>query len=331
MKTTFNLNGAVKKLACGAALTLATTLTAHAAYPDRPITLVVPYPPAGTTDLSARTMAQAMEAKLGQTIVVENRAGAGGSIGMGVVARAKPDGYTIGMGTIGTQTINQFLYKDMPFDPEKDFEPIALVVTTPNIIAVNAESKIKTLGELIAAAKAAKEDNLTYATPGVGSSVHLTGAYLEQTAGINLLHIPFKGVSGSLPALIGGQVDILLDNLPSTLAQLKDGSKIRGLAVTSAQRSPSVPDIPTAAESGIPNMDVTAWFALYAPKGTPAPVVEKLIEAAKDALASPELQAKFVSMGAQAGTLTGDDLAAFERTERARWGKLIKDRNIQAQ
>ncbi len=331
MKLKTPLRRGFKRLAYAAAITLTTIATAHAAYPERPVTLIVPYPPAGTTDIAARTMAQAMEAKLGQTIVIENRAGAGGSIGMGVVARAKPDGYTIGMGTIGTQTINQFLYADMPFDPEKDFVPIALVVTTPNIIAVNAKSDIKSLADLIAKAKASKEEKLTYATPGIGSSVHLTGAYLEQVAGIDMLHIPFKGVSGSLPALIGGQVDILLDNLPSTLAQVQDGSKIRGIAVTSAERLASVPDIPTVAESGIPDFDVTAWFALYAPKGTPKEAVDKLIAAAQGALASPELQAKFVSLGAQAGTLVGDELAAFEAKERERWSKLIKDRNIQRQ
>src|SRR5690606_19657769 len=163
--------------------------------------------PAGTTDLAARTIAHAMEANLGQSIVVENRAGAGGSVGMGYLARAKPDGYTIGLGTIGTQSINQYLYKDMPFDPEKDFVPIALVLTTPNVIAVNAQSDIKNMKDLIAAAKASPDKKLTYASPGVGSSVHLTGAYLEQAAGIEMLHVPFKGVSGSLPALIGGQVD----------------------------------------------------------------------------------------------------------------------------
>lgn len=331
MKPNTPLRHGAKRLAYAAALALATIATAHAAYPERPVTLVVPYPPAGTTDIAARTMAQAMEAGLGQTIVVENRAGAGGSIGMGVVARAKPDGYTIGMGTIGTQTINQFLYTDMPFDPEKDFVPIALVVTTPNIIAVNAKSDIKSLADLIAKAKSGKDEKLTYATPGIGSSVHLTGAYLEQVAGIEMLHIPFKGVSGSLPALIGGQVDILLDNLPSTLAQVQDGSKIRGIAVTSAERLASVPDIPTVAESGIANFDVTAWFALYAPKGTPKEAVDKLIAAAQGALASSELQAKFVSLGAQAGTLVGDELAAFEAKERERWSKLIKDRNIQRQ
>ncbi len=313
-----------------AALILSASAQA-ASYPEHAITLIVPYPPGGTTDIAARTVAHAMEGILGQSIVIENRAGAGGSIGMGQLARAKPDGYTLGMGTIGTQSINQFLYKDMPFDPAKDFAPIALVLTTPNVIAVRTDSSIKTMADLIAAAKAAKDKKLSYASPGVGSSVHLTGAYLEQEAGIDMLHIPYKGASQSLPALIGGQVDILLDNLPSTLAQIKDGSKIRGIAITSAERSPSVPDIPTVAESGLKNVDVTAWFALYAPAGTPPEAMEKLTGAAKQALASPELQAKYESLGAQAGTLTGADLSAFEAKERARWSKLIKDRNIQKQ
>jgi tripartite-type tricarboxylate transporter receptor subunit TctC len=298
---------------------------AYAAYPEHAVTLVVPYPPGGTTDIAARTVAQEMEKTLGQTIIVENRAGAGGSIGMGYAARAKPDGYTIAMGTIGTQSINQFLYKNMAFDPAKDFLPIAMVLTTPNVIAVNANSKIKTMKDLIAAAK---EKKLSYASPGVGSSVHLTGAYLEQAAGIEMLHIPYKGAAESLPALIGGQVDVLLDNLPSTLAQIKDGSKVRGIAITSAERSPSIPNIPTVDESGLKGVDVTAWFALYAPKGTPTEAMSKLIDAAKKALATPAVKDKFVSLGAEPGTLTGDQMRAFEAKERERWSKLIKERGI---
>lgn len=332
MTTSKRLHSTLTRYACAGIAALMTAAAAQAAgFPERPITLVVPYPPAGTTDIAARTIAHAMEANLGQSIVVENRAGAGGSVGMGYVARAKPDGYTIGMGTIGTQAINQYLYKDMPFDPEQDFVPIALVLTTPNVIAVNAQSKIKTMDDLIAAAKAATDKKLSYASPGVGSSVHLTGAYLEQAAGIEMLHVPFKGVSGSMPALIGGQVDVLMDNLPSTLAQIKDGSKVRGIAITSAERSPSIPDIPTVAESGLKDVDVTAWFALYAPKGTPAEAVDKLIAAARQALDSKDLQAKFVTLGAQAGTLAGDELKAFEAKERERWSQLIKDRNITTQ
>jgi len=305
------------------------TLSAHAeTYPARPISLIVPYPPGGTTDIAARTIAQAMGPFLKQSIVVDNRAGAGGNIGMGIVKRAAPDGYTIGMGTIGSQTINQYLYSDMPFDPAKDFAPLAMVFTTPNVIAVAATSDMKTMQDLYAKAKASKNKPLTYGSPGIGSSVHLTGAFLEQAAGIQMLHVPFKGVSGSMPALIGGQIDILMDNLPSTLSQLKDGSRVRALAVTSAQRSPSLPDVPTVAEAGLKDFDVTAWFALYAPAGTPPDVQATLIDAARKALATPEVKAQFASVGATVGTLTGADLAAFEVQERQRWSKLIKERNI---
>ena len=306
----------------------ATGVVQAASFPAQPVTLVVPFPPGGTTDIAARTVAQAMEKTLGKSVVVDNRAGAGGNIGMAAVARAKADGYTIGMGTIGTQAINQFLYKDMAFNPDTDFEPIALVMTTPNVIAVNVESDIKDMKSLVEAAKSRK---LTYASPGVGSSVHLTGAYLEQELGVEMLHIPFKGVAGSMPALIGGQVDILLDNLPSTLAQIQDGSKVRGIAVTSADRSPSVPDVPTVAESGVPGFGVTAWFALYAPKGTPQEALDKLTEAATQALSSEEVQARFQTLGAQAGSLSGETLRAFEKEERARWSKLVEERNISTQ
>jgi tripartite-type tricarboxylate transporter receptor subunit TctC len=300
-------------------------------YPDHAITLVVPFPPGGTTDISGRAIAHAMEATLKQTVIVENRAGAGGNIGVGFVARSKPDGYTIVLGTIGTQTINSFLYDNMPYDAEKDFVPIALVSSTPNVLAVNANSKMKTLADVIAAAHAAKGNKLSYATPGVGTSVHLTGAYFEKAAGIELLHVPFKGATASIPAVAGGQVDLLLDNLPSALSQIKDGTRIRGIAVTSAQRSPSLPDLPTFAEAGLPGLDITAWFALYAPRGTPAPVVARLIEAAREGLKSPAMVATLASTGATPGTLFGPDLSAFEKTERARWGALVKERGITAQ
>lgn len=315
--------------ALGALVIGSIALTAHAeTYPARPITLIVPYPAGGTTDLGARIIAQAMGPFLKQSIVVENRAGAGGGIGMGMLKRADPDGYTIAVGTIGTQTINQFLYSDLPYDPAKDFAPLAQVLTTPNVIAVRADSNLKTLQDLIAKAKTSKDKPLTYGSPGVGSSVHLTGAYLEQAAGVDMLHVPFKGVSGSMPALIGGQIDVLMDNLPSTISQLKDGSRVRALAVTSAERSPSLPDVPTVAESGLKGFDVTAWFALYAPAGTPADIQTKLIDAATQALATPAVKKQLAELGATGGTLTGKDLAAFEQTERQRWSKLIKERNI---
>jgi len=319
------------KLAFSAAIAMTMLLAGNAQgadYPERPITLVVPFPAGGTTDIAARTIAQAMGPILGQTVVVDNRSGAGGNIGMGVVKRAPADGYTIGMGTIGTQSINQFLYKDMPFNPEKDFTPLALVLSTPNVIAVRADSDIKSLKDLIAKAKGGTGKGVSYASPGIGSSVHLTGAYLEKLAGMEMLHVPFRGVSASMPALVGGQVDVLMDNLPSTLSQLKDGTRVRGLAVTSAQRSPSLPDVPTVAESGLPGMDVTAWFALYAPAGIPADVEKRLISAVEKALTTDAVVQQFTSLGATPGNVSGAALAKFEKEERARWGALVKERNI---
>ena len=204
---------------------------------------------------------------------------------MAYVARAKADGYTLGLGTIGTQSINPFLYANMTFDPARDFVPIALVSTTPNVIAVSARSPYRTVADIIQAARQNPERKLTYASPGVGSSVHLTGAYFEAMAGISMLHVPFKGTSASLPAVAGGQVDLLFDNLPGALAQIQDGGLVRGVAVTSAARDPSAPALPTVAESGLPGFDVIAWFALYAPRGTPEPVVRQLIEAAREGCA----------------------------------------------
>ncbi|MCD0505949.1 tripartite tricarboxylate transporter substrate binding protein [Bordetella petrii] len=306
---------------------------AHAqghAYPDHAVTVVVPYPPGGAADIFGRAIAHAMEPGLKQTVLVENKPGAGGNVGMAQVARSAPDGYTLGLGTIGTQSINQFLYSNMPFDPGRDLVPIALVSTTPNVLAVRTQSPYKTLADVIAAAKERKDKKLTYASPGVGSSVHLTGAYFEAVAGIELLHVPFKGTSASLPAVAGGQVDLLFDNLPGSLAQIRDGSRVRGIAITSLKRDPSVPDLPTFDEAGLPGFDVTAWFALYAPAGTPEPVVQKLIAAARSGLQAPKLAEQFSGMGAQPGTLFGPELAAFEQREREKWGGLIKQRGIAA-
>ena len=318
-------------LAAAALAAVALPAAQAAGYPEHPVTVVVPYPPGGGADIFGRAIANALQPGLKQTVLVENKPGAGGNIGMAYVARAKADGYTLGLGTIGTQTINQFLYSNMTFDPERDLVPIALVSTTPNVIAVSAKSPYRTVADVIQAARQSRDRKLTYASPGVGSSVHLTGAYFEAMAGVTMLHVPFKGTSASLPAVAGGQVDLLFDNLPGALAQIKDGNLVRGVAVTSAARDPSLPDLPTVAESGLSGFDVTAWFALYAPRGTPEPVVRQLIEAARSGLATPAIATNFATMGARPGTLFGADLAAFERQERAKWGGLIKDKGISAQ
>jgi len=300
-------------------------------FPSRPMTLVVPYPAAGAADMFGRSMAQALEAALKQTVVVENRPGAGGNVGMTYVSRAKPDGYVIGLGTIGTQTINQFIYPEMQFDPEKDLTPIALVSTTPNVLSVAATSPWKNLQDVINAAKQAKDKKLTYGTPGIGSSVHLTAAYFEAVTGIELLHVPFKGLSASLPALIGGQIDLLFDNLPGTINQINEGGRIRGIAVTSAERSPQAPNLPTFAESGAAGFDVTAWFAIYAPRGTPAAVMDKLIAASREGLKTDKVVQAYARMAATPGNRFGPELGAFEQAERAKWGKLVKERGIKAE
>lgn len=300
-------------------------------FPSKPLTVVVPYPAAGAADIFGRAIAQALEENLKQPVVVENKPGAGGNVGMAYVARSKPDGYTIGLGTIGTQSINQFIYPEMQHNPEKDLTPIALVSLTPNVMVVSATSPWKNLGDVIKAGRDAKDKKLTYGTPGIGSSPHLTGAYFEAMTGVELLHVPFKGISGSMPALIGGQIDLLFDNLSGSITQINDGSRVRGIAVTSAARSPLAPNLPTFTESGVAGFDVTAWFAIYVPKGTPQPVVDKLIEASRIGLKSEKIAVAFSRLAAVPGTLFGKDLAAFEQAERAKWGKLVQDRGIKAQ
>ncbi|KAG1197399.1 hypothetical protein G6F35_012821 [Rhizopus arrhizus] len=245
-----------------AAATLALSAAASAqAWPARPITLIVPFPPGGTTDIFARTIAQHMRPALGESIVVENKPGAAGNLGVAAAARAQPDGYTIVLGSVGTQTVNQFLYGNIGFNPATDLVPLGMIASTPNVMAVAAGSPWRNLDDVM---KAVKKDpgKYSYASPGIGSSVHLTGAYFESLAGLQMLHVPFKGSSAAIPAVIGGQVDILMDNLPSSMAALKPGGRLRGIAVTSAERSPAAPDLPTMAEAGLPGFEVTAWSGL---------------------------------------------------------------------
>jgi tripartite-type tricarboxylate transporter receptor subunit TctC len=189
----------------------------------------------------------------------------------------------------------------------------------------------KNLQDVIAAARLAKDKKLSYGTPGIGSSPHLTAAYFEAVTGIELLHVPFKGFSASFPALVGGQIDLLFDNLPGSIGQINEGTRLRGIAVTSAQRSPLAPNLPTFAESGVPGFDVTAWFAIYAPKGTPQPIMDQLIAASKIALKSQKIEASYAKLAASPGTLFGPELGAFEQSERAKWGKIVKEKGIKAE
>lgn len=316
--------------ACSAFIALGSGGAQAADWPERPVTIVVPYPAGGAADSSGRAVAHSMQPYLGQTVLVENRPGAAGNVGMGHVSRSKADGYTLGLGAVGTQTINQFLYQSMPYDAENDFVPIALVTVTPNVISVAPGSPWKDLADVIEAAKKAEADGeiLTYASPGVGTSVHLTSEHFQEQAGIKLLHIPFKGTANSLPAVSNGEVDLLFDNLAGSLGQIKAGKLIRGIAQSGGTRNPQVPDLPTFTDSGKVDVDVMSWFALYAPAGTPQPIADQLIEAASKGLKDPETVELIHSIGAEPGDLFGNDLADFEKEERKRWGALIKEQDI---
>jgi len=293
-----------------------------AQYPSRPIHLVVPFSAGGTTDLLARIIAQKLGESFNVPVIVDNRPGAGGNIGSDTVAKAAPDGYTLVLGTVGTHAINASVYKKMPYDPSKDFAPISLVATTPNILVVNPSLPVKSVKDLIALAKS-KPGKLTFASSGVGSSVHLSGELFKSMAGVDMVHVPYKGSGPAIVDLIGGQVDMMFDNMPSSLPYVKNG-KLKAIAVTSAKRSSVVPDIPTIAESGVPGFEATAWWGLLAPAGTPVEIVGKLNAAVVKALGQPEVAKRLLALGAEPASDTPEQFAAFIKSEKAKWSKVVK-------
>ena len=314
---------ALRVLAAVVVATLAVPLSAFAAYPEHTITIIVPFTPAGTTDILARIVGKAIGEKLGQSVVIENRPGAGGNIGTQAVARAAPDGYTLVMGTVGTHAINQSLYKTIPFDPVKDFAPIGRVANVPNVLVVNAKSSIKTVGDLIAQAKA-EPNKLTFASSGNGTSIHLAGELFKKMTGIDMRHIPFKGSAPAVTSLLGDQTNMMFDNLPSSFAQIKAG-KLRALAVTSLTRAPTLPDVPTIAESGLPGYEATSWFGLLAPAATPPATIKTLNAQIIAVLADPAVKAKLDEQGAEAHPETPEQFAKWIRDETAKWSKTVKD------
>ncbi len=292
-------------------------------YPTRPIHMVVPFSAGGTTDIFARLMADKLTKSLGQPVVVENKAGAGGNTGTDSVARADADGYTLVMGTIGTHAINASLYTKMPFDPQKDFVPVAFVAGVPNVLEVNPQKvKAKTVQEFIAEAKAAKPP-LTMASSGNGTSIHLSGELFKQMAGVDLTHVPYRGSGPAVNDLVGGQVDVMFDNLPSSIGQIRAGT-LRAIAVTSAQRSPALPDVPTVAESGLPGFDASSWFALFAPANTPKPIVDKINKAVLEALQDPAVKQRYAEVGAEMRPMSPAELGAFQKAEQEKWAKVVK-------
>lgn len=315
--------------ALGGALTLGVPALAAKPYPERPVTLVVGYAAGGATDIVARLMAKSLSEALGQTFVVENKTGANSNIGAEIVSRATPDGYTLYMGSIAN-TINRTLYSQLNYDFIKDFKPIGLVATIPNILVVNPKVPIKTVQEYIAYAKQ-HPGKLTCASSGSGSSIHLSCELFKMETGADILHVPYRGSGPAVADLLGGQVDSMFDNLPSSLPHVQAG-KLRAIGVTSPQRLPSTPDVPTLAESGLPGFDVESWFGLVAPAGTPAPVIARLNEALNQALASPALQASYQQSGfyAPAQPNTPETFAKKIDSEIGKWGAVVKRADLKA-
>ena len=309
-------------------LTVGATAVAQTAdnYPNRSITMVVAFPAAGTTDILARLIGQKLTDKFKQTVVVENRPGAGGNIGTAFVAKAAPDGYTIMMGTIGTQSINPSLYKKMPYDAAKDFVPITRAAMVPNLLVVNKDAPYNTLAEMMAYGKA-NPGKLTYGSSGNGTTLHLSGELFNLMSGSKITHIPYKGSTPAVADLMGGQISMIFDNMPSVIQQVKSG-RLKALAVTSAQRNPQLPDIPTIQEVGVTGYEVWSWFGLLAPAATPKPIVDKLNASIVEVIKQPDVQAKIIELGAVPVPETSAEFGAFIEAETLKWAKVIKEANI---
>jgi len=313
-------------------LVLTALLTVPAAaqdYPSRPITLIVPYAAGGGNDLMARTAAEKMSKALGQQIVIENRGGAGGSIATRQVAKAEPDGYTLGLGGTGTLAIDPTLYPNAGYDPRKDFAPIGLIATSGLVICVHPSLPAKSIRELIALAKK-DPGKLNYASAGTGSGIHLGTEYFASMAGIKLTHIPYKGSSPALTDLTGGHVAIYFSSLPPAVGLIKEG-KVRALAVTGTKRSPILPDVPTVAEAALPGYEAVLHYGIVAPAGTPRPVVDKLNAAMRTALASTDVLARLDTDGAEPFPSTPDQYAADIDREETKWSEIVRRSGARAE
>ena len=305
-----------------AAALAAAPLAAWAAFPERPLRLVVPFPAGGAADLMARGLAQHLGEQLGQQVVIDNRGGAGGTVACEIVARAPADGYTLLFGTMGTQAINPALYSKLRYDPLKDFAPIALTHITPRVLVVGPSVKARTVGELIALARA-KTGQLTYGSAGNGSSSHLSGALFESLAGVDLVHVPYKGSAPLLTDLLAGRVDATFDSFTVYEEHIKSG-RVRALAVTSRMRMAALPQVPTLAEAGLPGYEVSIWLGVLAPAGTPKEVVTALHAAVIRAMADAGMKRQLTALGIEPAASTPDEFSALIRSEIPKWARLVK-------
>ena len=308
-------------VAAGAALTPLATL-AQAAYPAKPIRLIVPFPPGGGTDILSRLVAQKLTESAKWTVVADNRAGAGGTIGITEAAKAAPTGYDLVMGQKDNMVVGPWLYKNLPWDPTKDFAPIAHVAYTPVIIATSANSRFKTLADVVAAAKAAP-DTITYGSPGNGTTIHLAGDLFEKAAGIKIRHVPYKGSNPAMMDALAGNVDLLVSSVPSAMGQIKSG-KLRPLAVTSAKRSTSLPDVPTVAEQGFKDFDVSTWYGVFAPAGTPKEIVTAVNAEINKLLATPEMKDAIHAQGAEPQAMSPEQFGTQLKADYQKWRGIVQ-------
>jgi tripartite-type tricarboxylate transporter receptor subunit TctC len=313
--------GLVLALATGSLCIVAVRPAMSQVYPSRPVTIVSAFVPGGANDLLARLIAHRLERVLGKSFVVQNQAGAGGNLGAATVARAAPDGYTLLMGA-AVLSINQTLYKKLPFDVLRDFAPISMVALVPNVLVVNLSVPVKSVEEFIVYAKA-NPGRLNYGTPGVGTAPHIAMELLSSMTGVRMTHVPFRGSAQAVNALLGGQIEVMLDNLPP-LAPHIEGNTLRALGIASARRHPKYPDLPTIAEGGIAGFEATAWQSLLAPAKTPAPIVERLSVEIRRAVDDPEFQKEIDVLGAIPYGTTPQDAQTFLASEVEKWGKVIK-------
>jgi len=309
-------------LVAGAVLALLPALCAAQSWPSKPVKWIVPFAPGGTTDILARTVSEKLSIALGVPVVVENKPGAGGGVGAEIVAKSAPDGYTIMGGTISTHAINASLYKDLPYDPVKDFAPITLIARVPNMLVVNPEVPAKDVKELIALLKASP-GKYNFASSGNGTSQHLSGELFKSMAGVEMQHIPYKGSPPALQDVVGGQVTMTFDNITTAWPLAKAG-KLRALAVTTAKRSAIAPDVPTLAESGLPGFEIGSWQGVFAPAGTPAPIVRRLNAEIVKILNMPDVKERLAGLGAEIVADSPEEFAALVKAEVVKWSDVVK-------
>jgi len=302
---------------------------AQESWPTRTVKIIVPYPAGGSTDVLSRILAERMQQMTGQSFVIENRPGAGGNIGIAVVTSSPPDGYTIGSATIGHFAINQFLYARMPYDPEKDMIPASMTWELPDVFVVSADHvPAKTVKEFLAWAK--EKQHLNYGSPGVGTTPHLAGALFVKRTGISAVHVPFRGAAQTIPAMLAGDVTFAIDNLASYVGMIESG-KMRALAVTSADRWPTMKSVPTMEEAGVPDFVVTSWAAFVVPARTPRPIIDKLSAMMQKIAADPEIQQRFLKAGGRCIASTSEAATTYANNERAKWKEMVKISGVKPQ